>query len=284
VTIHPTAIVSPLAHLGQNVSIGPFTIIEDGVTVGDNCRLEARVSLKQGVTLGNDNWVCEGTVIGGMPQHVHVPADPGQIVIGTGNVFREHCTVHRPLKPDQFTRIGNQGLFMAGVHVAHDCKLGSNLIIANNALLGGHVTVDDRAYISGGVAVHQFCRIGCFVMIGGQARIVQDVPPFVTVDGQTGCIVGLNLVGLRRNGFDNAMVNQLKEAYRIIYRRGLKWTDVLAQLQANFTAGPVVTMHKFLSGGTRGFVQERRLPPGATLKLRYPDESASEISAERKVG
>jgi UDP-N-acetylglucosamine acyltransferase len=163
-----------------------------------------------------------------------------------------------------------------GAHVAHDCSVGDNTIIANNALLGGFVQVGDRAFVSGAVAVHQFCRIGRMAMVGGCARVVQDIAPYVMVDGQSGLIVGLNLVGLRRNGYGPADVAQLKSAYRIIFRRSLRWSDVLEQLRQEFASGPAADFHPFLSQGTRGFVQERRMPPGATLKLRRAADDESE--------
>jgi UDP-N-acetylglucosamine acyltransferase len=174
------------------------------------------------------------------------------------------------------TRIGDNNLLMVGAHVAHDCTVGSNVILANNALLGGFVTVEDRAFVSGAVAVHQFCRVGRLAMIGGCARVVQDIPPYVMVDGRSGLIVGLNLVGLRRNGYSAADVAQLKAAYRVIYRQGLRWTDVLETLKAEFTEGPAALFHPFLSQGTRGFVQERRMPPTATLKLRRASDDENE--------
>jgi UDP-N-acetylglucosamine acyltransferase len=268
VNIHPLALVSPQAKLGRNVTIGPFSIIESQVEIGDNCTLASRVVIKDGTTLGENNTVMEGTVLGGFPQHTRMPERLGRTTIGPNNVFRENATVHRALNEGNTTTIGESNLFMVGAHVAHDCSVGSNAIFANNALLGGFVTVGDRAFVSGAVAVHQFCRVGQFAMIGGCARIVQDVPPFVMVDGHSGLIVGLNLVGLRRNGFDAAAIAQLKAAYRLIYRRGLRWVEVLEQLQQEFPSGPASEFHPFLSRGTRGFIQERRMPPGATLKLR----------------
>ena len=143
-----------------------------------------------------------------------------------------------------------------------------NVIMANNCLLAGHVTVDDRAFLSGAVAVHQFCRIGSMAMIGGHARIVRDVPPYVTIDGQSGEVVGLNLVGLKRNGFSPDQIVVLKGAYRLIYRSGLPWQEMLERLTAEFASGPAAAMVAFLHGGTRGFSQERRPPPAVTLKLR----------------
>src|SRR4029077_5093922 len=180
----------------------------------------------------------------------------------------EHATLHRAMKEGTATIVGDGNFLMAGVHIAHDCRIGNNVIFANNALLAGHVVVEDRAFVSGAVGVHQFCRIGRLAMIGGHARVVQDVPPYVMVDGASGWIVGLNLVGLRRNGYSQDQIAELKAAYRLIYRRGLRWTEVLEHLQKEFPQAPAADFHPFLSGGTRGFVQERRMPPNATLKLR----------------
>jgi UDP-N-acetylglucosamine acyltransferase len=277
--------VSKQAQLGVGVSVGPFTIIEGGVVIGDHCSLASSVVIKSGTTLGDHNTVLEGAVLGGTPQHTRPPEHMGRVVIGSHNVFRENCTVHRALHADATTVVGDNGFFMVGAHIAHDCKVSDNVIMANNALLGGFVTVGDRAFISGAVAVHQFCRVGRLAMIGGCARIVQDVPPYVMVDGHSGLIVGLNVVGLRRNGYVASDVTQLKAAYRVIYRSGLPWTQILARLQNEFTAGVAADFHPFLSQGTRGFIQERRVPPGATLKLRRAtDEDQDEAIRRRRAG
>lgn len=281
VSIHSHAHVSRTARLGSNVSIGPFCVVEDDVELGDGCNLAAGVIVKQGTRLGANNRVFEGTVLGGLPQHARIPAFPGRLEIGSGNVIREHVTMHRALHADAATRVGDNNLLMAGSHVAHDCVVGNNAIFANHVLLAGHVIVEDRAYVSGAVGVHQFCRIGRLAMVGGHARVVQDVPPFMTVDGVSGCIVGLNLVGLRRAGFVAEEINELKAAYRLIYRSGMTWKDMLDKLGQTFTSGAAGALHVFLSQGTRGFVQERRMPPGATLKLRRESDEAAEAEARR---
>ncbi len=274
--IHPQALVSPQAKIGLNVTIGPFCIIESDVEVGDDCVLASRVVIKSGTTLGEKNSVHEGAVVGGFPQHTRMPERLGRVVIGSNNTIRENCTIHRALNEGTNTKLGDNNLLMVGAHVAHDCSVGDNAIFANNALLGGFVTIGDRAFVSGAVAVHQFCRIGRLAMIGGCARIVQDVPPYVMIDGHSGLIVGLNLVGLRRNGYDAEEIGQLKAAYRLIYRRGLRWNEVLDQLKHEFQSGPAADFYPFLSQGTRGFIQERRIPPNATLKLRRASDDEHE--------
>ncbi len=270
------SLISSEAQIGQGVQIGPFCVIEPDVVVGDRCRLESRVVLRNGTRLGPDNRIFEGAVLGGPPQHIHMPEKTGLLVIGAGNTIRENVTIHRPLQEGTVTRIGDNNLLMINAHVAHDCQVGSHVIIANNTMLAGHIEVADRAYLSGGVAVHQFCRIGAYAMVGGQAHVAQDVPPYVTVDGLSSCIVGLNFVGLRRAGFSTEDIRQLKEAYRVIYRRGLKWEKILEILRTEFSDGPPALFYQFLSTTKRGIISERRPPGRATLKLLRP-ESDQEI-------
>jgi UDP-N-acetylglucosamine acyltransferase len=284
VNIHPQALVSPQAKLGRDVTIGPFAIVEPDVTLGDRCTLAAGAVVKSGTDLGSNNTLFEGAVVGGVPQHLRMPDKLGRVTIGSNNTIRENCTIHRALHEGTSTTIGNGNLLMAGTHVAHDCTVGDNVIFANNALLGGFVSVADRAFVSGAVAVHQFCRIGRMTMIGGCARIVQDVPPYVLIDGHSGLIVGLNLVGLRRNGFTTGDITQLKSAYRLIYRSGLRWLEILEQLKQQFTSGPAADFHAFFSQGSRGFVQERRMPPNATLKLRRASDDDHEERRISKAG
>ncbi|HYW78692.1 MAG TPA: hypothetical protein VE890_03910, partial [Thermoguttaceae bacterium] len=169
-------------------------------------------------------------------------------------------------------------------HVAHDCCLGDHTIITNNVMLAGHVTVEHRAYLSGAAAVHQFCRIGMLAMVGGQSHANRDVPPFVTVDGLSSLVVGLNKIGLRRAGFDQREIRQLKDAYRVIYRSGLLWDEMLARLQSEFPDGPATKFYEFLSTTTRGITPERRMPPRATLKLRRESESDDAAQPQAKAG
>ena len=275
VSIHPLAAVSPDAQLGTGVTIGAFASVEADVVLGDFCTVASGAHIKSGVTAGCHNEFGEHAVIGGAPQHIARPSQTGRVVLGDHNVFREHVTVHRALKPGAQTLVGSNNYVMSGGHFGHDVVVGNNCIFANGAMLGGHVEVEDRAFVSGAVAVHQFCRIGRLAMVGGHARVVQDVPPYMLVDGQSGSIVGLNVVGLRRSGHSSEDITDLKAAYRVIYRRGLAWKDVLETLRLEFSAGPVLHLRDFLGSGKRGFSQERRAPPQATLRLRIADEPAT---------
>jgi UDP-N-acetylglucosamine acyltransferase len=280
VSIHPLAAVSPKARIGPGIRIGPFSIVEPDVTIGAACILEGQVVVKAGTTLGPDNHIFEGAVLGGFPQHVHIPDCPGQVVIGSGNTIRENVTVHRALEADRLTLIGDHNLLMVNSHVAHDCRLGNHTIITNNVMLAGHVTVEDRAYVSGAAAVHQFCRIGTLAMVGGQAHLTKDVPPYVTVDGLSSLVVGLNHIGLRRAGFDQQTIWQLKAAYRVIYRSGLAWAEILKRLKSDFADGPAAHFYRFLSTTSRGITPERRGPLGATIKLHRELETAAELRAK----
>ena len=275
--IHPSALVGSRATVGLDVQIGPYCVIEDDVTIGDGCQFEGHVIVKSGTTLGSGNRVSEGAVLGGLPQHVHVPENPGRLIIGSNNMIRENVTVHRALDTEHPTTIGDHCLLMANAHVAHDCRVADYVIITNNAMLAGHVVVGERAYISGAVGVHQFCRIGPLAMVGGQAHVVKDVPPFVTIDGQSSYVVGLNQVGLRRAGCSPEAVVQLKEAYRIIYRSGLMWAEILRRLREEFSEGMASQFYGFLASTKRGITPERRMPPGATIKLHPAEERVPQL-------
>ncbi|MBI1900391.1 MAG: acyl-ACP--UDP-N-acetylglucosamine O-acyltransferase [Planctomycetia bacterium] len=278
--IHPQAVVSPDAVIGSDVSIGPFCLIEAGAQIGDGCRLESGVVIHGGTVLGAGNRVCHGAVLGGIPQHLKAGAQVGGTAIGSGNTIREHVTVHHALEPGHSTLVGDNNLLMVNVHVAHDCRLGSNCVMVNNAMLAGHVEVEDRAYLAGGAAAHQFVRIGKLAMVGGMARCIKDVPPFVTVDGATTTVVGLNLVGLRRAGYKTDEIAQLKAAYRLIYRSGLPWTAILEQLPQQFPEGAATEYHRFFGGGKRGFTPARKGSIAATIHLH--DEGDGELRS--KVG
>jgi len=270
------AAVAPTARIGSDVQIGPFCVVESGASIAERCILESHVVIKRETVLGQNNHVFEGAVLGGLPQHVRMPDNPGRLVIGSGNTIRENVTIHRAMEAEAVTLIGDNNLLMTCAHVAHDCCLGNHTIITSNVMLAGHVSVADRAYLSGAAAVHQFTRIGPLAMVGGQAHINRDVLPFVTIDGLSSLVVGLNQIGLRRAGFDADDIGQLKAAYRVIYRSGLIWNEILQRLESRFRHGPAAEFYRFCSTTERGIIPERRLPRGATIKLRHVD------SAERQ--
>jgi UDP-N-acetylglucosamine acyltransferase len=281
--IHATALVDPRAELGRDVVVGPWCIVEAGAILGDGCRLDARAVIKSRTTLGTNNEVGESAVIGGAAQHVHVHDPGGTLTIGSHNRIRENVTIHRGWNNDAATTIGDHNMFMVGSHVAHDCRVGNHCIFVNHVLLGGHVHVDDRAYVGGASAVHQFCRIGRLAMIGGIAKITQDVPPFIMIEGAGSSeVTGLNKVGLRRNGYSPEQILQLKTAYRLIYREGRRWGEVLEILKTEFKESPAALFYEFFKAGKRGFVQERRISRKATLKLVDPARDADEGEERRR--
>jgi UDP-N-acetylglucosamine acyltransferase len=288
VKIHPSACVSPQAEIGTDVEIGPFCLVEAGSRIESGCRLVAQVTVRNGTTLGEGTTVYEGAVLGGFPQLSGDAGTPGRVVIGRRNVIREHVTIHRAIKESGETTIGDDCLFMVGAHVAHDCRVGNQVILTNGAMLGGHVEVGDRACLGGNSAVHQFCRIGRLVMVGGCTKVVQDIPPYVLTDGATALIVGLNRVGLRRAGLSREEILELKAAYRVIYRLGLSFQETISALQDRFPKGVASEFAEFFQGGQRGFVQERRSPPRVAIRVHPAVDELEEEDASpeihRKVG
>jgi len=255
--IHPTAIIDPGAELHPSVEVGPYSIVEADVRIGAACVIESCVRIYSGTRMGRGNRVHHNAVLGAAPQDLSFdPARSTTLEIGDENTFRELVSVHRGSK-EKLTRIGSHNYLMALAHVAHDCRLGDWNILANGAALGGHVRVDHHAFLSGHTAVHQFCRIGAYAMVAGVSGVPQDVPPFVTVDGHRASIVGLNLVGLRRAGFDQARRTAIKRAYRVIYKAGLGLSDALAQLNSQSAQADVLQIIEFFASSKRGVVSHR---------------------------
>ncbi|MDR3229695.1 MAG: acyl-ACP--UDP-N-acetylglucosamine O-acyltransferase [Puniceicoccales bacterium] len=217
---HPSAIVAPEAEVGEDVSIGPFAIIEPETRLGDRCQIAAHAIIKRGTRLGANVSVDHHAVVGGAPQDLGFDiATESGVEIGAGTSIREFATIHRASKSGHFTIVGANCYLMACSHVAHDCVLGEGVVVANTALLAGHVHVGDKAFVSGGVVVHQFVRLGESVMTSGNARLGMDVPPYV-VALERNNVSGLNLVGLRRRGFSREVIADLKNCYRAVYQDG----------------------------------------------------------------
>ena len=215
--IHPTAIIDPKAEIGNDVEIGPNAVIEAGVTIGDRSKIGPMVHIQGTTTLGEDNQVYTGATLGFPPQFLGFSGAPTRCIIGARNVIREYVSIHRGLSDESATTLGDDNFIMGFSHIAHDCHVGNRVIIANGALLAGHVTVDDRAFISGNAAVHQFVRIGRLVMVGGLARVTKDVPPFMIAEGHPAKIRGINVVGLRRAEYPSHVRMELKRLLRQIY-------------------------------------------------------------------
>jgi UDP-N-acetylglucosamine acyltransferase len=255
--VHPTAIIDPEAEIGVDVTIGPYCVIGAAVVLGEGCWLQNNVTLCGPSKIGARNRFYAYCSIGQQSQDLKYAGEPTYLEIGNENVFREFVTVSRATGKGNVTRIGNQGNFLAYSHIAHDCDVGDRVIFSNNATLGGHVIVEEYAVLGGLTAVHQFCRIGKHAITGGCTKIVQDVPPFLIVDGNPAEVRGVNLVGLERRGFSPDTVRALKEAYRILYRAKLNTKQALEELGRNGLAETpeVADLMKFIERSERGIVR-----------------------------
>jgi len=255
--IHPNAIVSPEAKLGENVRIAPFAVIEDHVEIGDGCEIGAHAVIKSFTRLGKGNRVFEHAVLGGEPQDVKFNGERSYLDIGDENIIREYCTLHRAGGEDQITRVGSRNFLMVGVHIAHNCQIGDDNIFANEVALAGYITVEDHVFLSNNVGAHQFVRFGRYAMVGGKSKIVQDVLPFFITDGNPPRVRGLNSVGLRRAGFGQETRRALRGAYQMLFRSSLPLVDVLGTL-AEVQDKNVAHLVTFIRQSKRGFARARR--------------------------
>jgi len=266
--IHPTALIHPKARLDPTVRVGPYAIIDEGVEIGPGCEVGPQVYLTGLTSIGARNRFCAGCVIGEAPQDLKYNGEPTRLRIGDENVFREHVTVHRSNKVGEDTVIGSHNFLMANSHVAHNCRLGDYLILANGALLGGHVTLDDRAFISGNCVIHQFVRVGTLALMQGSSAISKDLPPYTVARGRNG-ICGLNTIGLRRAGLTPAERLELKQLYRALFRGGQHLRAALANAREKFSSAPGRVMLDFLAASRRGICRD----VGRDLSFDENDES-----------
>jgi UDP-N-acetylglucosamine acyltransferase len=256
--IHPTAIVSPHAVLGNNIRIGPFCIVGDHVELGDDCVLHSNVVLDGPSKFGRGNEFFPFAAIGGKTQDLKYAGEPTSLEVGDFNVFRENTTVHRSTHGGPPTRIGSHNLLLCYSHVAHDCQLGNHIILSNSVGMAGHIIVEDHAIVSGLAAVHQFCRIGCHSLVGGCAKVTADVPPYMIIDGNAATTRGLNLVGLQRRGFPEEDIRALKLAYRKIFlRKEVPLAEALAAVRATEAHHNPHVSHllRFIESSPRGITR-----------------------------
>jgi UDP-N-acetylglucosamine acyltransferase len=251
-----TARIAPGAVIGPGVQIADFCVIEDDVIIGEGCRLEPHVYIKRWTTLGKNNAISAGTVLGTDPLDKNFTAERSYLVIGDDNVIREHYTISRGTQPESTTVIGNRNYIMTSGHIAHNCKLGSRNVVASCSLLAGYVEVEDQAFISGGVAVHQFCKVGTLAMVAGMTRVNRDVPPYFLYSGLYVEPKGLNLVGLKRAGFKPDEVSALKKAYQLLYRSGLKLDRALARIESEIPTEHTLHLVNFIRRCGRGVARE----------------------------
>ena len=239
--IHPTAVISPGAEIGVDVEIGPYSVVGSTVVIGDRTRIGPQVVLDGATRIGADNLIVGQANLGGPPQDLSYKNEPTQLEIGARNTIREFVTINRgTVKGGGCTRIGNDCLLMACCHVAHDCELADRIIMGNNVLLAGHVKVERQANISGGAAAHHFVTIGAFAYVGGMTRMVQDVAPFVILEGHPSRVRGINVIGLQRGGFAAEEIERLRTAFRRIWRSGSPRKRTLQELQREMQGSDVI--------------------------------------------
>ncbi|HJR09119.1 MAG TPA: acyl-ACP--UDP-N-acetylglucosamine O-acyltransferase [Pyrinomonadaceae bacterium] len=268
--IHPTAVVSPRAEVAYGVRVGAYAVVEEDVLIGEGCEIGAHAVVKRFTVLGARNRVFEHATLGGEPQDVKFKGETSRLLIGDDNLIREYVTIHRASGEGAATLVGSRNFLMVGVHIAHNCEVGDDNIFANGAALAGHITVEDHVFLSSNVGAHQFVRMGRYAMVGGKSKIVQDVLPFFTTDGNPARVRGLNAVGLRRAGFEHTSRLALKRAYQLLFRSRVPLADALRELEGTDDEH-VRHLAEFIRGSRRGFSREQR------ESARRDAEEASEL-------
>jgi UDP-N-acetylglucosamine acyltransferase len=255
-TVAPTARIHPDACIGAQCAIGEFCVIEENVEIGAFCRLEPYVFVKRWTTLGERNEISAGTALGTDPLDKNFTGARSYLKIGNRNIIREHYTISRGTQPESVTVVGDGNYIMTSGHIAHNCTIGNQTVIASCALVAGHVEVEDQAFISGGVVVHQYSKIGRLAMVGGNTRVNSDLPPFFLYSDFNVAAKGLNLVGLKRAGFTREQVGALKTAYRLLYRSALKLEEALVRIEAEVDTEHTRHLVAFVRSSKRGICRE----------------------------
>ena len=257
--IHSTAVIDPLAEIGDNVEIGPHVVVEGPVRLGDGCVVRPGAHLIGPLTLGRHNVVFSHAVLGERPQHLKYDGEATRVEIGDHNVFREHVTVHRGTTASWKTTIGSHNFLMAGAHVAHDCVVGDRCILANGALLGGHCSLEDNVFISGNSALHQYVRVGRLALLSGVSGSTMDIPPFV-IQHRVNVVAGVNVVGMRRAGVPTDHIDAVRRAFHILYHERMVLPAALERIDRELgTVAEVAEMTAFIRASRRGInlVNER---------------------------
>ena len=259
--IAPSARIHPAASIGPQTRIGDFCVIDEDVVIGAHCLLEPYVYVKRWTSLGDRNEISAGAVLGTDPLDKAFPNERSYLIIGNGNKIREHYTISRGTKPESATRIGDNNYIMTSGHIAHNCALGDNIVIASCALVAGYAEIESQAFLSGGVGIHQFSKIGRLAMVGGNTRVNTDLPPYFLYSDFNAMPKGLNLVGLKRAGFTEEDIRPLKAAYRLLYRSGLKLEDALTRITAEAPSEHTLHLVNFIRTSKRGIAR-----PSGTLR------------------
>lgn len=253
--ISPLAYIHPEAKIGQNCEIGPFCFIDANVVIGDNNVFMNSVTVLSGSRIGNGNRIFPGAVIGAIPQDLKFRGEETTAEVGDNNTIRENVTINRGTAAKGRTVVGSNNLLMEGMHVAHDVFLGNGCIIGNGTKFAGEVVIDDFAIVSANVLVHQFCRIGSYVMVSGGTKCSQDVPPYSMIARDPAAYCGLNLVGLKRRGFSTEIINNLHSAYNILFNTSALFAERIEQIRANVPPSKEIDyLVEFLTTSKRGFI------------------------------
>ena len=254
--ISPLAFIDPSAKVGENCEIGPFCFIDKNVVIGDNNVLMPSVTIMEGTRMGNGNTLFPGAVIGAVPQDLKFRGEETTTEIGNNNTIRENVTIHRGTASKGKTVVGSTTLIMENAHIAHDCEVGSGIIMGNSTKLAGEVVVDDNAIISAVVLVHQFCRIGGYTMIQGGSRTSKDIPPFIIGGKEPISYCGLNIVGLRRRGFSPELIENIHNAYRLIYNSNLTVNEAVEQIKEQIPMSKEIEyIIEFVTSSQRGIIR-----------------------------
>lgn len=253
-TIHPTAIIGKNVEMGVSNKIGPYAVIEDGVKLGSHNVLEAHATLCSGTEIGNYNEIHMGAIIGHKPQDVAYKNEPSYTKIGHHNKIREYVTIHRGTKAETSTVIGDSNFLMAYCHVAHNCVIGNHVTMVNNASLTGYCTVEDGAFLSGMTGFHQFSRIGRLAMVSALSASNKDIPPFMIAGGRPAVVLGINVVGLRRAGIAPEIRDEIKQAYKLLYRSGMNVSQAVLAMKKNFKSEEVRHIIRFIETSERGIL------------------------------
>ncbi len=257
--IHPTAIVSKKAKLADSIVVGPYTIIGDNVTIAQGTKIGSHCVIEGNTTIGKCCEIFTGAIIGSRPQDLKYKGEKSFLEIGDNNIIREYCTFNPGTQDDSKTIVGNDNVFMAYSHIAHNCRVGNYCIIANVGTLAGHVTIEDKAVIGGLVAIHQFVRVGTLSIIGGCSKVVQDIPPYSTCDGHPARVYGLNLVGLRRNNVPSESIKQIDRAFNILFNLSLSLKHGLEKVEKEIAPSKEISyLVDFIKNTQRGIAHSCR--------------------------
>ncbi|RCK73095.1 MAG: Acyl-[acyl-carrier-protein]--UDP-N-acetylglucosamine O-acyltransferase [Ignavibacteriae bacterium] len=259
INIHPTAVVSSNATISENVTIGPFTVVEDDVFIGEGTQIGSSALLANGTRVGKNCRISHGAVLGTLPQDLKFGGEVTTLEVGDNTTIREYATLNRGTKAHMKTIVGSNCFLMAYIHVAHDCIIGNNVIIANAVNMAGHVEIEDNVVIGGLTAIHQFVRIGKHAMVGGGLRASKDIPPYILAGNDPMSFEGTNIIGLKRRNFSSETISNIENAYRIIYESGLNVSQAVDKIKKELPMTPeVMDILNFISKSKRGIIGRRR--------------------------